>query len=132
MPVYVDPVLNYGWKLGPSCHMFADTVKELKIFAIGIGLKLDWFQLGKRGTFPHFDLTVGKRRLAVARGAIELDREATVAKWVELGYYPKRVIHAEDSSPDLQGDDSTVHGSGPVQQVESPKGRQQAPESGDS
>lgn len=39
MAVYVDPLINYGWKLGPSCHMTADTIEELNALAVKIGLK---------------------------------------------------------------------------------------------
>ena len=33
MAVYVDALFNYGWKLGPSCHMIADTLDELHVMA---------------------------------------------------------------------------------------------------
>jgi hypothetical protein len=67
--VYVDGIMNYGWRLGPSCHMFADTLEELHAMADKIGMKRSWFQNKTR--LPHYDLTVSKRRLAVKHGAIE-------------------------------------------------------------
>lgn len=86
MPVYVDPLMTHGgsptfpWK--QSCHLFVDTIEELHTFAASIGMRRSWFQ-DKR--LKHYDLTSGRRRVAVFKGAIELDRESTVAKWIELG-----------------------------------------------
>jgi hypothetical protein len=81
MAVYVDQLVNYGWRHGPSCHMIADTVGELIAFAVEIGLRAEWFQ---PKSSPHFDLTAGARELAIQHGAIELDRRAFVAKIKEL------------------------------------------------
>lgn len=79
--VYVDALLNHGWRLGPSCHLFADNETELHIFARKIGMRRAWFQ-NKRT--PHYDLTKKRRAVAVSLGAQELDRKATVAKWKEI------------------------------------------------
>src|SRR5688572_25590215 len=75
MAVYVDNLRDYGWRHGPSCHLVADSVEELMEFAIGMGLRREWFQ--PKST-PHFDLTVEGRNLAVAHGAIELDQREFV------------------------------------------------------
>ena len=80
MPVYVDPLINYGWKLGPSCHLTADTEEELHNFAISIGMKRSWFQDGESHSLPHYDLTKGRRAAAVKKGAIELDRYQMVER----------------------------------------------------
>jgi len=71
MSVYVDKLIHWGWRLGPSCHLFADTEGELHAFAKSIGLRRSWFQ---PKSFPHYDLTKRRREAAVARGAVELDR----------------------------------------------------------
>jgi hypothetical protein len=71
--VYIDPLIDYGWRLGPSCHLTADSIEELNKFAMSIGMKLSWFQEGK-GSMPHYDLVASKRRLAVKYGAKELTR----------------------------------------------------------
>ena len=76
MSVYVDPLMNHGWKLGPSCHLYADRLRELHEFAASIGLKRVWFQEHPR--LPHYDLTAGKRAQAVAKGAREVGREHVV------------------------------------------------------
>ena len=71
MAVYVDKLRDWGWKLGKSCHMIADTNEELHAFAASIGLKRTWFQPSSSG--PHYDLTEGKRAQAVEKGAVELE-----------------------------------------------------------
>ena len=81
MSVYVDPLFDWGWRHGTSCHLIADTVSELKTFALEIGMRLEWYQ---SKSSPHFDLTAEGRTLAVRNGAIELDRRAFVEKLREL------------------------------------------------
>jgi hypothetical protein len=74
MSVYVDPLIDYGWKLGPSCHLISDDLDELHEFAQKIGMKRSWFQNDNQ-SLPHYDLTGNKRRQAIKNGAIELTRE---------------------------------------------------------
>jgi hypothetical protein len=81
MAVYVDNLRDYGWRHGPSCHLIADSVDELMEFAVGMGLRREWFQ--SKST-PHFDLTAEGRSLAVEHGAIELSQRELVAKIREL------------------------------------------------
>lgn len=73
MSVYVDPLIDYGWKLGPSCHMTADTLEELHAMADKIGMKRSWFQ-NEQHSMPHYDLVKSRRDRAVKLGAIELTR----------------------------------------------------------
>lgn len=75
MSCYVDMLIDYGWKLGPSCHLLADTEEELHEMALSIGMKRAWFQDGDTHTMPHYDLVASKRKLAVAKGTIEIDRK---------------------------------------------------------
>jgi hypothetical protein len=79
--VYVDKLIDYGWRHGPSCHLIADSVDELMEFAVAMGLRREWYQ---PKSSPHFDLTGDGRALAVEMGAIELDNRALVAKLREL------------------------------------------------
>lgn len=90
MAVYVDSLRDYGWRHGPSCHLIADSVEELIEFAVGMGLRSEWFQEKSK---PHFDLTAGGRARAVEMGAIELDRRELIGKLRELR--AKRRIIAE-------------------------------------
>lgn len=74
MAIYVDKLRNWGWRLGPSCHLISDAPPgdstELHEFAKKLGLKRSWFQTDGD---PHYDLTASKRALAVHLGAIELE-----------------------------------------------------------
>jgi Protein of unknown function (DUF4031) len=73
------------------CHLFSSEIDqtELHEFAARIGLKQAWFQPGKDlldqsqhdPVGDHYDLTAGKRRQAVAAGAVEVDLYQTVAIW---------------------------------------------------
>ena len=81
MAVYVDRLCDYGWRHGPSCHLIADSVEELIDFAVSMGMRREWYQ---PRSSPHFDLTADGRRLAVEKGAVELDNRAFVRKLREL------------------------------------------------
>ena len=81
MAVYVDKLVDYSWRHGPSCHMIADSVDELMTFAVGMGLRPEWFQ---PSSSPHFDLTKEGRLAAVRHGAIELNNREFVTKIREL------------------------------------------------
>lgn len=81
MAVYVDRLIDYSWRHGPSCHLIADSVAELKEFAVQIGMRVEWFQ---PKSSPHFDLTAAGREAAIANGAIELNLRDFVAKIREL------------------------------------------------
>lgn len=81
MSVYVDPLCDFGWRLGPSCHLWADSLDELQAFARQLRLKPEWLQSNH---LLHYDLTVNKRREAVRLGAIVLDRRGAVASWRKL------------------------------------------------
>lgn len=78
MAVYVDDAsipasVPNGGRLHTSrwCHLMADTLPELLQFADRIGLRRSWVQDERSGV--HFDVTAGKRRQAVAAGAIEIE-----------------------------------------------------------
>lgn len=75
MPVYVDKAVNPYRRMRMS-HLLADTLDELHAMAARVGLKREWFQ--DAGKTPHYDLCQAKRRLAIAAGAVEIDRRQTV------------------------------------------------------
>lgn len=90
MTVYVDPLMEHGWRLygrqTSNCHLFTDgPLEELHSFAAQIGMKREWFQ--PRST-PHYDLTPSRRKVAVALGAVEVDRRQAVAIWRALRQSP--------------------------------------------
>jgi len=72
MAVYVDEIIKYPTKIpcfkNGSCHLVADTLAELHTFAEKLGLKRAWFQDNRK--IPHYDLTPGKSREAIALGAV--------------------------------------------------------------
>jgi hypothetical protein len=75
MSVYVDdiqptgPYKNPKWPYPSFCHLMADSLDELHLFASRLMLRKAWFQNHSR--YPHYDLTENKRREAVLLGAIE-------------------------------------------------------------
>ena len=84
MPVYVDGLLKYGWRIRgrhvQSCHMIADTLDELLAMGDRIRLSVEWLQ--HKG--PHFDLTASKRKAAIEAGAIALGRHSFAEKYMDL------------------------------------------------
>ena len=87
--VYVDTLRHHGQTNCPlifrgrkSCHMYADSLEELHAFAAKIGMKLRWFQ--KHRIVDHYDLNESRRKRAVFEGAIEQNRDQTIATWRRL------------------------------------------------
>lgn len=74
MSVYIDPIMSTlksrQWPYTRGCHLFADSISELHIFANLIGLKKSWFQ--NRIDMPHYDLTSGMRKKAIQYGAVDV------------------------------------------------------------
>ena len=71
MTVYVDDMrAPYGRMV--MCHMIADGDDELHAMADTIGVARRWHQ------GDHYDISLGKRALAVAAGAVEIT-------WRQLG-----------------------------------------------
>ncbi len=70
MSVYIGPMrtnhLKHPRQLPRSCHVMADSEMELELFARTIGLRKDW----KHG--DHYDISVHKRGLALAAGAMQV------------------------------------------------------------
>lgn len=73
MTIYIDDMHRYrigelrvGRFTMKMSHMIADTEVELHEMATAIGVQRRWYQ------GDHYDVSLGKRRLAVARGAVEI------------------------------------------------------------
>jgi hypothetical protein len=82
MTVFVDWLMDHGWRLGPNCHMTTDQedLTELHDMAEKIGMKRSWFQPAPPASVPHYDLVASKRARAVKLGAVEITtRERFVA-----------------------------------------------------
>jgi hypothetical protein len=70
MSVYVDNMQAAFGRM-KLCHMGADTTQELLEMVDRIGVARHWIQYP--GTWKeHFDISLGKRALAVRNGALEL------------------------------------------------------------
>lgn len=73
MSVYIDNARNpFGRMI--MAHMIADTELELHAMACRIGMKRAWFQCPPKASFPHYDVSLTRRRLALEYGAVEVDR----------------------------------------------------------
>ncbi|MCW5648392.1 MAG: DUF4031 domain-containing protein [Ramlibacter sp.] len=85
MTVYVDPLMNHGWRLRghltKSCHLFTDelSLDALHAVAARIGCRHTWFQ--ESNTAPHYDLTPARRSNAIQLGAQEVSRRVAVEIW---------------------------------------------------
>jgi hypothetical protein len=71
MAVYVDNMRTV-WRGRLWCHLVADSIEELHEFAKRLGMKRKWFQ--HTASYPHYDITVEVRVLALELGAIEGNR----------------------------------------------------------
>lgn len=73
MPVYVDDMrAPYGRMF--LCHMVADTEEELHAMADAIGIERRWYQYPHKSRYPHYDISLSKRTIAVRLGAIEISK----------------------------------------------------------
>lgn len=69
MTVYVDDMHRYDagrFRRMKMSHMIADTDEELHAMAARIGISRRWYQ------GDHYDISLGKRALAVTAGAVEI------------------------------------------------------------
>lgn len=89
MSVYVDGERNrFGRMI--MCHMFADSLAELHAMASAIGMDRNWFQ---PLSFPHYDVSLSRRAVAVSKGAVEVDRRQ--------GYEIRKRIRAAFTETDI-------------------------------
>lgn len=79
MSVYVDAAI-WPYRRMIMCHMVADTREELDAMADHIGVARKWIQHPGQA-HEHYDICKAKRALALAAGAIELDRRGIVEFW---------------------------------------------------
>lgn len=81
MAVYVDNA-RIVWKEYLWCHLVADSENELHLFAQRLGLKRCWYQ--KKASYPHYDITIKQRKMALELGAIEGTRKQIIECAKEL------------------------------------------------
>jgi len=79
--VYVDAAAHPFGRM-VMCHMFSPDLDALHAMADRIGVARRWFQDPRtmpKVSWPHYDIAKSKRALAVAAGAVEVDRYQMVA-----------------------------------------------------
>lgn len=77
MSVYVDDVRHsYGRMI--MCHMWADSPDELLAMADRIGVGRRWLQQPPKASWVHFDISLNRKALALAAGAVLTDRYGPV------------------------------------------------------
>jgi Protein of unknown function (DUF4031) len=82
--IYVDQLAptprSARWRWDSACHLFHEfhDLAALDAFALSIGLRREWRH--DAPGFPHYDLHVRHRALAIAAGAVEVDRHHPVMR----------------------------------------------------
>lgn len=77
MTVYVDDVRHsFGRMI--MCHMWADDLAELLLMADRIGVQRKWLQRPPIASWTHFDISLGKKAVALKLGAVLTDRYGPV------------------------------------------------------
>jgi hypothetical protein len=96
--VYVDSERN-GFGRMVMCHMWADSLAELHEMAAAIGMDRDWFQ---PLSFPHYDVSLSRRALAVARGATEVTRREgyEIRKRIRNSFTDADILEIRAALPD--------------------------------
>jgi hypothetical protein len=72
MTVYVDDA-NIPYRGMIMSHLWADTLPELLAMVDAIGVRRKWLQRPPKASWVHFDISHGKKKLAIARGAVLTD-----------------------------------------------------------
>lgn len=75
MAVYVDSA-NISFRQDKWCHLLADSLDELHDFALLINVDKRWFH--KNASYPHYDITVRTREIAISRGALPSNRKKII------------------------------------------------------
>lgn len=85
--VATDGLAGVHFRAGrPSCHMTViGELDALHAFALKIGLRREWFQA--QASWPHYDLTAGKRAQALRHGAVFIPARTQV-----MAERPARVL----------------------------------------
>lgn len=77
MTVYVDDAIHpYRGML--MCHLWSESLDELHAMVDLIGVQRRWLQKPPFASWVHFDISKGKRDLAIRHGAVATDRYGPV------------------------------------------------------
>ena len=91
MTVYVDDVRHSFGKM-VMCRLWADSLEELLDMVDRIGVQRKWIQGHKELSLPrfknaswvHFDISLGKKALAIKAGAVLTDKYGPVEHVAKL------------------------------------------------
>lgn len=84
MAILVDPAL-WSWRGRRWSHLVSDrSYDELHVFAVGLGLRREWFQ------GDHYDVPEHVRERAIQRGAEPVDSRELVRRLREAGLRRRR------------------------------------------
>lgn len=78
MPIYVDD-MECGYRRMKMSHMLADTDYELHAMADLIGVRRKWWQPPNKSVGSHYDISLGKKALAIKAGAIQITQRQASA-----------------------------------------------------
>lgn len=73
MTCYVDDMRAPFGRL-IMCHLWADSLEELLAMVDRIGVQRKWLQQPPKASWVHFDISLGKKALALSAGAILTDK----------------------------------------------------------
>ena len=101
MTVYVDNE-RIKWRGKLWCHLVAESLDELHVFATALGLQRRWFQ-GK-ASYPHYDVTTTVRERALVLGALPGNKEQiiTSAKLLRTELRAQSALATEKAQATLQ------------------------------
>lgn len=103
MSVYVDDVRHAFGRM-VMCHMWADSLDELLAMADRIGVQRRWLQQPPKASWVHFDISLGKKALAIQAGAVLTDKYGPVEHCARLAIAsgdPKRVAYNQQKLADI-------------------------------
>jgi hypothetical protein len=91
MTVYVDDVRHQFGRM-VMCHLWADSLEELLAMVDRIGVQRKWIQghptlsqpRFRKASWVHFDISLSKKELAIAAGAVLTDRYGPVEHLARL------------------------------------------------
>lgn len=86
MAFYVDRLRKTRrtkcWPYDESCHLLADTERELRKIAVQLNLSPNWLHRSRFG-MPHFDLNPSLRDKAIRFGAVEMINMKEVKNFID-------------------------------------------------
>ena len=83
MTVYVDNA-NIPYRGMIMSHLWADTLPELLAMVDRIGVQRRWLQQPPKASWLHFDISHGKKQLAIRAGAVLTDKFGPIEHLAKL------------------------------------------------